>query len=210
MGPMGVCKHEGCGTPAICKGYCHKHYARWKRKGNTSDVRKNAAQPCEVEGCDRPRMTMGLCDLHRARPDKDRRRREHRDEVLAEVIFCKLCGERIPDSRRLKGPAPKFCSVECKQREAVVSGASAINRKRHYYRTRYGLTLDEVEVMLTDARCAICGTDDFSNSRTGRPDIDHDHKTGRVRGTLCSQCNTGIGLMNDNPALLRKAAAYLE
>jgi hypothetical protein len=40
--------------------------------------------------------------------------------------------------------------------------------------------------------------------------IDHDHGTGKVRGLLCRDCNQGIGRFHDNPAILRKAADYIE
>jgi hypothetical protein len=40
--------------------------------------------------------------------------------------------------------------------------------------------------------------------------IDHDHKTGRVRGILCHRCNLLIGMGLDDPDLLRAAASYLE
>jgi len=40
--------------------------------------------------------------------------------------------------------------------------------------------------------------------------IDHDHVTGRIRGLLCPNCNRGLGLLQDNPDLLRKAAKYVE
>ncbi len=41
------------------------------------------------------------------------------------------------------------------------------------------------------------------------PHIDHDHSTGKVRGLLCSCCNTGIGMFKDNPDVLDRAAFYL-
>lgn len=39
---------------------------------------------------------------------------------------------------------------------------------------------------------------------------DHDHTTGEWRGLLCSRCNQAIGMLSDNPELLRLAAGYLE
>lgn len=40
--------------------------------------------------------------------------------------------------------------------------------------------------------------------------VDHDHKTGIVRGILCHNCNTAIGKLNDNPIIIKKAASYLK
>lgn len=53
-------------------------------------------------------------------------------------------------------------------------------------------------------RCAICG------EAPQRLCIDHDHKTGQLRGLLCSRCNSGIGLLDDNPDILLIAARYIE
>lgn len=52
--------------------------------------------------------------------------------------------------------------------------------------------------------CAICG------STEKRFHVDHSHQTGVVRGLLCGPCNHTLGLMQDEPARLRAAAAYLE
>ncbi len=72
---------------------------------------------------------------------------------------------------------------------------------------RFGLTIAEFEemVQLQQRRCAICN--DLPNREN--LDIDHDHKTGKVRGLLCSACNRAIGYMGDNPERLIKAANYL-
>jgi hypothetical protein len=38
---------------------------------------------------------------------------------------------------------------------------------------------------------------------------DHDHQTGEFRGWLCKNCNTGLGLLGDDAAGLRRMLAYL-
>jgi hypothetical protein len=51
-------------------------------------------------------------------------------------------------------------------------------------------------------RCAICDMEAYLV-------IDHNHQTNQVRGLICSQCNTGIGLLGDSPERLMKAVEYL-
>lgn len=71
---------------------------------------------------------------------------------------------------------------------------------------RYGITPEQWQAMWESQgeACAICGT------ASDRPHVDHDHKTGVVRGILCHHCNVGLGHAFDDPATLRKMAAYLE
>lgn len=59
---------------------------------------------------------------------------------------------------------------------------------------KYGLTLETFETMLLqqEGKCAICKIN-FSESE--KPNIDHCHEKGHVRGLLCSPCNIVLGYM---------------
>ena len=74
----------------------------------------------------------------------------------------------------------------------------------------YGITLDEHNKLLIsqNSNCAICSKNQ-STLRRGLV-VDHDHKTGKVRGLLCDACNHGIGNFQDNQANLTSAIGYLK
>ena len=80
---------------------------------------------------------------------------------------------------------------------------------------KYSMTVEEMEAFTAVSVCSLCGT----TESPGRGfHIDHDHaccpdadSCGRcVRGLLCHHCNVALGNLNDDPELLRKAAAYIE
>jgi hypothetical protein len=75
-------------------------------------------------------------------------------------------------------------------------------------RRKYGLTQQEVDALRAIDTCQIC--DKPSEVEGTALPIDHDHKTGKVRGVLCRACNRGVGFFQDDPTLLRAAADYLE
>lgn len=60
--------------------------------------------------------------------------------------------------------------------------------------------------------CAICGNPEkaFMKTKVMYLAIDHNHKTGEIRGLLCTNCNNGLGRFKDNIDLLNKAIAYIE
>jgi hypothetical protein len=73
----------------------------------------------------------------------------------------------------------------------------------------FGISYDEYLNMLAAQNncCAICGTD-TPGARAFA--VDHCHDTGKIRGLLCSKCNTGIGNLKDDIDLLKRAIQYLE
>lgn len=81
---------------------------------------------------------------------------------------------------------------------------------------KYGLSYEEYEGMYLKQKgqCAICSKRihiQVSNKRDPeRAFIDHCHNTGKVRGLLCSLCNTGLGMFKDNEQSLKKALKYLK
>jgi len=69
--------------------------------------------------------------------------------------------------------------------------------------------LDLVELRARHDRCCDgCGRSEEEIKKTLC--VDHDHETGAFRAFLCTKCNHGLGLLNDDPALLRKLADLLE
>ena len=58
--------------------------------------------------------------------------------------------------------------------------------------------------------CAICGTEKDANGKNHMA-IDHDHSKDYmdIRGILCSKCNQGIGMFDDNTSYMKNAINYL-
>lgn len=73
----------------------------------------------------------------------------------------------------------------------------------------YGITLEQYNKILKDQenKCAICGESD-PNHQNGFC-VDHDHKTGKIRGILCNACNRGLGYFKDDTSVLSNAIKYL-
>jgi hypothetical protein len=71
----------------------------------------------------------------------------------------------------------------------------------------YGITPEDYDKMFAEqnGRCAICG-----NESTKRLCVDHDHKTGKIRGLLCFDCNKALGFIHDDIRIVENIILYLE
>ena len=108
---------------------------------------------------------------------------------------CKVC--------KLSQIKKNYCPIKRKaklQKEKNTNRNSAMKR-------RFGISINDYESILSkqNYQCAICN----KSSSKQHFDIDHCHKTKKVRGLLCRSCNMGLGYFKDSPNLLNQAAQYL-
>lgn len=85
-----------------------------------------------------------------------------------------------------------------------------IREQAHARRMRnvYGLNAGEYQRLyeFQGGHCAICLR---ARGVAKKLAVDHDHRSGRVRGLLCSICNSLLGHSRDDPELFRRAFNYL-
>lgn len=84
--------------------------------------------------------------------------------------------------------------------------------QREHLLKKYNLTTKEYNIMLSkqEYKCPICKEPFNLVEGENKPPVDHNHKTGEVRGILCGRCNKALGGFKDSPAVLRSATNYLE
>jgi hypothetical protein len=89
--------------------------------------------------------------------------------------------------------------------------ANPEKKKDQRLRAAFGISrVDFLEMLaIQNNRCAICG---HTSEKHGAfwPVVDHCHKTGKIRGLLCMNCNQGLGKFKDSYGNLLGAAMYLQ
>jgi hypothetical protein len=74
----------------------------------------------------------------------------------------------------------------------------------------YGTDIETIEKLISAQgnKCAICKITFDREKKALKPQIDHDHRTGMIRGILCSGCNVALGHL-EKPGFLNTALKYL-
>lgn len=131
--------------------------------------------------------------------------------------LCATCYSR--ESSRRSQPANRARSRAWYEanREKAIAAATEWHRnnrarsRAHVLKYIYGLTPEDEDALLLaqDFKCPICLGPFDPTSRGTKIAVDHDHKTGVVRGLLHVTCNVGMGMLRDDPERLERAAAYL-
>lgn len=121
---------------------------------------------------------------------------------------CKNCNQEKPlEAFKNTSSRCRIC-LDCLKISKKKSWTS--DKKRNYqFLTRYGITLETYNTMLAKQNnaCAICLTPVHELST--QLHVDHCHKTGKVRGLLCYNCNSGLGRFKDSKFNLSQALHYI-
>ena len=123
--------------------------------------------------------------------------------------YCPMCKEFKAPSEFNKNP--KYTNgLESECRKCRKKRYKAKYERKTVLKSKYGLTLEAFDEMVEKQNgvCAICLKSEVDVLKK-RLSVDHCHKTGKVRGLLCSRCNQAIGLMKDDVSSLARAIEYL-
>lgn len=129
---------------------------------------------------------------------------------------CRGCGVNKPRSafigENVKIRVPYDLCKTCRNKRS--SEYRKNNREKYLESKRkcrlkvvFGITIAQYEKMLLKqgGTCGICG----SKPDKVRLAVDHDHRTGKIRGLLCDSCNRGLGQLGDSEEVLISALEYL-
>lgn len=138
---------------------------------------------------------------------------------------CKKCGETkaifdFPKARiRNDGsfnyrPSCKVCTVKENLDKYHNGGGKEKQKERSFKNNlkKYGMSVDDYWKMHKEqeGKCKICKTNKVSVKKANyNLFVDHDHKSGKVRGLLCHHCNCGLGHFKDDVELLKNSIEYL-
>ena len=130
---------------------------------------------------------------------------------------CSKCGsrERIPryrsvDKKRQNKPETRCrpCFNEYQKEWRSRRPEPHRQRIRKHNFLKYGIDPIEAERLVSTAKhCQICMVDKPGGG--GGWHLDHDHKSKKIRGVLCMNCNRGLGHFKDDVCNLLNAVDYL-
>jgi len=131
---------------------------------------------------------------------------------------CRCCNtekslEEYPKDKRWRNTYKLDCKIcyNVKRR----SNYNPEQRRDEGLKQLYGISRDDLNSMYThqEGCCAICSAPlslISGKTKKGKAHVDHCHTTGKVRGLLCTKCNTLLGMAEDNKETLQKAILYLD
>ena len=123
---------------------------------------------------------------------------------------CKACHKAYYDANkeRLQENIRRYHKENDKKIKAKQRAYDRNHSEMHFHaqlKRNYGLSPEDYQAMFVEqeGRCYIC-------RQNVKLNVDHDHETGKVRGLLCTACNSALANLKDSLDSLHRAVQYLE
>jgi len=120
--------------------------------------------------------------------------------------WCKECSAAETGSwRNVDGNKERLAQWRKDNIEKCTAHARKSNLK-----IKFKMSIEDYNALLDsqNGKCSLCNKTPEENGKA--LSVDHNHKTGKVRGLLCDNCNKGIGFLKENTEILQKAIKYIE
>lgn len=133
----------------------------------------------------------------------ERRQRNTRERVETrhgDNLKCTACETTKPTTEFYKKDKTGRLDSTCKSCRIIKQRENTLGVTEAQYRDFYHKQ---------SGKCGICQRRMYSK-RYKRFAVDHCHTTGRIRGLLCGNCNTAIGLLRDSPENALRASEWLK
>lgn len=128
--------------------------------------------------------------------------------------FCTKCNqekllEKFPKSIRTKSGVGAWCSNCMNTYTRKYIYCKETSKKRNLEKN-YNLTVDCYNLLqqIQEHKCSICKGHKSTFKKA--LSVDHNHKTGKVRGLLCGNCNRALGYLKEKISIFNEAIKYLE
>lgn len=224
-GKRSICQVKDCGKEVVSNGLCDMHRNRLARHGHIEETRPDSWGSIEAH------------PLRNAWQHLRRYRGRHGISHLWENDFLQFAmdvGDKptpkhklyVADDTKPIGPGNFVWKRSVTERVEGEDDKTFNNRRLRVYRALspesfkghdlkklYGISRKTYTDLheLQGGCCAICEKVEVVviRGKTLSLSVDHCHKSGSIRGLLCSDCNRGLGSFRDDPKILRRAIAYL-
>lgn len=134
----------------------------------------------EIKRCPKCRLSKTLSEFNN---DSSSYRKD------GKYSYCKSCVSILRNTDEERKRLREYAK-QVRDNDPILRARRVVEERIRRYKRLYGISVEEYDKMLEfqDGKCAIC----HKPPKNKRLAVDHDHKTGIIRGLLCSMCNQSL------------------
>jgi len=151
--------------------------------------------------CSKCKAVKSISDFYAAKPGKSKSWCKECEKLYQREMYANDPAKRLERARKWREKySEKHNAKRRENRRAIYVTESA---------RKYGISKEQASRLADEVNCGCCGVAFDKSVPLLKMNIDHCHKSGRVRGAICSRCNTVLGLLGDDIAVSEEITAYI-